>query len=1409
LAAVGAAGGAAGAGAAAAGAAAAAAAPPLAATAGAAANVANNLGRVPAQANAAAASMNNVSHAAGNAADRSSFLNRTLSMAFAFSGGVAVTNVIGFITNALVGFNSQLEQTRIAFATFMGSGDLADAFIKKMQAFANITPFEFTGLKDSVQRLMAMGFAAEDTLPVLQAVGDAVAATGGNAERLDRITVALGQMYTAGRVNAQDMRQLTEAMVPAWKMLADAMGTSVAEARKAVTAGLVPASEGISAVLRGMEKSVAEGGFGGMMAKQARTAAGALSTLHDVALQTISGAIEPVFNAIADGMVALSDFLITGGTKFVLPALYAIGAAITLVAVPKIWGMIASVSAATVTLGGMSAAEIAAAQAAHVAAGGVGELAIATGGLTIPILPLIVAVTALGIAWQENFGGMRDTLQPVVKTLGDALGTLAGFLGQMGINAAFLMTTIVALAAAITTKFVVSLVASAAAMLGNIILGPTLAVAISSITITSEVATVAVGGLTGALTRLLALIGGVAGVIGLWVTAAVLLVMNFDQVTQGVRVLGWSLLGLAQSFLGLFSSIPFLGDWAKDAIAALEVTRNKVLSEMASMEEEINRKKAEAAGASATSLPGYDLSGWEAQMDDIEKRMKEALGVGGAGEVAGATQGLVAEFGTSLQGVVDAAKDAGGSAMTEMAKAIKDKQDAPLAALKDLRELAANQLDPMTEIARLQGMMASKDLVEGLRSQDAPTRAAAEGLRLLIIERLDDLTGGAYSAGASTTAGLAAGIASSPSLSALTGALGQVGTFIAGELDKATGTDRYSKGLPGLIDSMVGGIDKLAAGRRGEWASKWEQDAETVSKAMAAVNAELAKTVDNQAAVDAFLVSFSGVDLSQLDEFGRTAGAELMQGVADGIQSRQNAPLDKMKNLREMLKTELSVTTQIALLYGAYISQDLANGLASEDPAVKAAALVTRKSITDQLDILTGGAFSAGTNTAANLAAGVASSMSQKILKAAGIMAGNSVFLGMAKGLQGIAGFLQGAADAQGALKNAWDDAAPSAAAATKAYNQWAASLDGAKSSADSYASAMKSALESVAGQARTFFQKLHDDTLKAIDDANKLKNTLLQKPVTAQQEWLSQRQKAIQEANLRRAVTTATSPDAQLSAVQALKEFLLQKQIDANQAAVDTQVNLNNDLTEKAKAAEDARYQNQLNSFDEQMRALQDYLTTHRVTWQVAQAKVISLLRTYGINYKIAGQRLGFSFEQGLRDSIKGVVDAAKDLGSAAADTLKSWITPVEPTKKPEVPAVPTVPKVTIPEPSYRPPTSPRVVPYDTGSWKLLTDTLALVHQGEMIVPATIADSVRDLIKTGSSSSLVPLSGAGAGLTGTTGAGASLPDAVGRGAGSEGGGTIIVQIGNEVIDEIVDRRLYVRGTIYRQTSTAPSGSLR
>lgn len=192
------------------------------------------------------------------------------------------------------------EQASIAFETMLGP-QKARSMLEDLADFAANTPFELQGLESSTQKLIAMGFEAEECIPLLTSIGDAASGLGAGQAGIDQITRALGQMNAKGKVSAEEMMQLTETGIPAWQYLADVISNGdIPTAMQMVTNGVVDADTAIQALQDGMNRD-----FGGMMFKQAQTLTGVLSNMAD-AVQKPLMAIKDT-DGYKDLTAALSD----------------------------------------------------------------------------------------------------------------------------------------------------------------------------------------------------------------------------------------------------------------------------------------------------------------------------------------------------------------------------------------------------------------------------------------------------------------------------------------------------------------------------------------------------------------------------------------------------------------------------------------------------------------------------------------------------------------------------------------------------------------------------------------------------------------------------------------------------------------------------------------------------------------------------------------------------------------------------------------------------------------------------------------------------------------------------------------------------------------------------------------------
>ncbi len=195
------------------------------------------------------------------------------SIATGLAAGATALAAFGVASIKLAG---DMDASRKALTTLLGDAKAAEKMLADLAAFAADTPFELPGLLTASKKLLAFGFAAQDIIPMLAAIGDAAAMLGIGEEGISRLTNAIGQMQAKGKVSAEEMMQLAEAGVPAWKFLADAIGKDIPTAMKMAEQGAIDSTTGINALLMGMQER-----FQGGMEAMSKTIPGLVSTIKD------------------------------------------------------------------------------------------------------------------------------------------------------------------------------------------------------------------------------------------------------------------------------------------------------------------------------------------------------------------------------------------------------------------------------------------------------------------------------------------------------------------------------------------------------------------------------------------------------------------------------------------------------------------------------------------------------------------------------------------------------------------------------------------------------------------------------------------------------------------------------------------------------------------------------------------------------------------------------------------------------------------------------------------------------------------------------------------------------------------------------------------------------------------------
>ena len=343
-------------------------------------------------------------------------------MAATAIGSIAAVGTAIFNTGlSAVKASAQMKQYEVAFSTMLKSQEKGRAMLADLQNFAVETPFDVQGVVSTSQKLMAFGVEADKVVDTMRILGDATAAFGGNTELLDRMGYALGQMRVSGRLNAQDMNQLANAGIPAWEMLAEAAGKSVAEVRKASEQGLIDGQMAADVIMAGMQDR-----YSGAMEAMSQEVNGlwsgivesgqiALATVGDYLVDTFD--IKGILSEASETLGSVSKALMEAreqGKSFSEAIRDAVPAPV----------IIAVGALAAIITGGLVVACVA----------GVAALV----GLVAPVAPFVAGMAAVGAAiaalyayWDDLSAVASDAWAAVENATAQAVGFVAEMLVAM------------------------------------------------------------------------------------------------------------------------------------------------------------------------------------------------------------------------------------------------------------------------------------------------------------------------------------------------------------------------------------------------------------------------------------------------------------------------------------------------------------------------------------------------------------------------------------------------------------------------------------------------------------------------------------------------------------------------------------------------------------------------------------------------------------------------------------------------------------------------------------------------------------------------------------------------------------------------------------------------------------------
>ena len=215
---------------------------------------------------------------------------------------------------AITKIGAEAEQTSVAFTTLVGSETKAKGMLNEIAKFAAASPFGKLDLTENAKTMLNFGVETGRVLPLLKQLGDI---SGGNKDRLQSLSLVLGQVSAAGRLQGQDNLQFINAGFNPLQELAKMTGKSYAELQDKMSKGQIT-FENVTQAIR--HATGAGGKFFGMMDKQSQTAAGKFATVKDIVIQQavdIYGKLQPLISKILDLLIKIVPVISSGIMKVI------------------------------------------------------------------------------------------------------------------------------------------------------------------------------------------------------------------------------------------------------------------------------------------------------------------------------------------------------------------------------------------------------------------------------------------------------------------------------------------------------------------------------------------------------------------------------------------------------------------------------------------------------------------------------------------------------------------------------------------------------------------------------------------------------------------------------------------------------------------------------------------------------------------------------------------------------------------------------------------------------------------------------------------------------------------------------------------------------------------------------------
>lgn len=208
---------------------------------------------------------------------------------------------------AIAKLGSEAELTATSFEVLVGSEEKSSKMLKEIAQFGQESPFDKMGLTENARQMLAFGIETDKVMTYLRQLGDISA---GDKQKLDSLSLVMGQVMSKGRLDGQDKNQFVDAGFNPLKELQKMHPEKTyAEIEKAMSKGAITAQH----VAEAIQHATQEGGqFHDMTEKTSKTLVGKLGSLMDditTMAEELYHKLEPIFKSVVDNIAGFIPYV--------------------------------------------------------------------------------------------------------------------------------------------------------------------------------------------------------------------------------------------------------------------------------------------------------------------------------------------------------------------------------------------------------------------------------------------------------------------------------------------------------------------------------------------------------------------------------------------------------------------------------------------------------------------------------------------------------------------------------------------------------------------------------------------------------------------------------------------------------------------------------------------------------------------------------------------------------------------------------------------------------------------------------------------------------------------------------------------------------------------------------------------